>query len=142
MADDSAFFDDVSVSDDAGPERSDELDDESPDDDAPDDESPDDEPLSELPDSANATAGVLATAIPTPSATAKAHMQPMCFAFCMGDFPSLNRAASTARWSIERFPLPDSRQTAPDGSIALDDGRETLQMRCTRGWHEGAPDAA
>ena len=67
-------------------------------DDAPDDDERDDELVPESPGAANATAGVLATAIPTPSATASAHMQPMCFAFSMGGFPSLTRAASTGRW--------------------------------------------
>jgi hypothetical protein len=47
------------------------------------DESPDDGPLPESPGAANATAGVLATAIPTPSATTSAQMPPMCFAFSM-----------------------------------------------------------
>ena len=69
-ADDAVFLDDVS--DDVESECPDELD---------ADESPDDEPLPESAGAANATAGVLATAIPTPSATARAHMPPMCFAF-------------------------------------------------------------
>jgi hypothetical protein len=77
------------VSDDVEPEFPDELD---------GDESPDDEPLPESPGAANATAGGLATAIPTPSATARADMQPMCFAFSMAVIPSLTRAASTGRW--------------------------------------------
>ena len=87
VADNAVFLDDVS--DDVESECPDELD---------ADESPDDEPLPESAGAANATAGVLATAIPTPSATARAHMPPMCFAFSMGGFPSLTRAASTGRW--------------------------------------------
>ena len=88
MVADNALFAD-GLSDDVEPECPDELD---------GDESLDDEPLPESDGAANATAGVLATAIPTPSATASAHMQPMCFAFSMGGFPSLTRAASTGRW--------------------------------------------
>jgi hypothetical protein len=57
-----------------------------------------DEPVPESAGAADATAGVLASAIPTPSATASAHMHPMCFAFSIGGFPSLTRAASTGRW--------------------------------------------
>lgn len=63
------------VSDDVEPDCPDELD---------GDESPGDEPFPESSGAANATAGGLATAIPTPSATARADMQPMCFAFSMG----------------------------------------------------------
>jgi hypothetical protein len=45
---------------------------------------PDDDPLPpESPGAADATAGVFATANPTPSITARADMQPMCFAFSM-----------------------------------------------------------
>ena len=87
VADNALFAD--GVSDDVEPECRDELDGDDP---------PDDEPLPESAGAANATAGVFATAIPTPSATASAHMQPMCFAFSMGGFPSLTRAASTGRW--------------------------------------------
>jgi hypothetical protein len=76
------------MSDDVVPESRDELDGDDP---------RDDELVPESPGVANATAGVLATAIPTPSATASAHMPPMCFAFSMGGFPSLTRAASTGR---------------------------------------------
>jgi hypothetical protein len=54
------------------------------------DDSPDDEPFPLSAGSANATAGVLATARPTPSATANADMQPMCFALSMGGLPSLH----------------------------------------------------
>jgi hypothetical protein len=75
VADDALLAD--GVSDDVEPEFPDEL----------DDDSSDDEPLPESPGAANATAGVLATPNPTPSATARAHMQPMCFAFSMGGFP-------------------------------------------------------
>jgi hypothetical protein len=62
------------VSGDIEPESCDELDGDDP---------PDDEPLPESAGAANATAGVLATAIPMPSATASAQMPPMCFAFSM-----------------------------------------------------------
>jgi hypothetical protein len=85
---DNALFAD-GVSDDVESECRDELDGDDP---------PDDEPVPESSGAANATVGVLATAIPTPSATASAHMQPMCFAFSMGGYPSLTRAASTGRW--------------------------------------------
>jgi hypothetical protein len=62
-----------------------------------DDDSSEDEPLPESPGAANATAGVLATPNPTPSATARAHIPPRCFAFSMV-FPSFTRAASMRRW--------------------------------------------
>jgi hypothetical protein len=62
------------VSDDVDPESGDELDGEG---------APDDELVPESAGAANATAGVLATAIPTPSATANAPMRPMCFALPM-----------------------------------------------------------
>lgn len=61
------------VSDDVEPESCDEL----------DDDPPDGEPLPESSGAADATAGVLATAIPMPTATASAEMPPMCFAFSM-----------------------------------------------------------
>jgi hypothetical protein len=60
--------------DDVEPGCPDELDGDNP---------PDDEPVPESAGAANATAGVLATAIPTPSATASAPMQPMRFVFFM-----------------------------------------------------------
>jgi hypothetical protein len=62
------------LSDDVEPESCDELDDDDP---------PDGEPLPESSGAADATAGVLATARPTPIATAIAEMPPMCFAFSM-----------------------------------------------------------
>lgn len=74
------------VSDDDEPESGDDLDGDDP---------PDDEPVPASPGAANAAAGVLATAIPTPTATANAHMPPMCSALPMVGFPSLTRAAFT-----------------------------------------------
>jgi hypothetical protein len=62
------------VSDDVEPESRDELDDDDP---------PDDEPVPESPGAANATAGALAAAIPTPSATANAQTPSMGFALPM-----------------------------------------------------------
>jgi hypothetical protein len=89
FVDDAPFTD--GVSDDVEPEFPDEL----------DDDSSDDEPLPESPGAANATAGVLATPNPTPSATARAHMQPMCFAFSMGGFPSLTVTDEVGRcWPV------------------------------------------
>jgi hypothetical protein len=87
-----APFDD-GLSDDVEREFSDDL----------DDDSSDDEPLSESPGAADATAGALATANPTPSAIARAHIPPRCFAFSMV-FPSLTRAASTGRWCSKSLP--------------------------------------
>ena len=143
-ADDAVFLDDVS--DDVESECPDELD---------ADESPDDEPLPESAGAANATAGVLATAIPTPSATARAHMPPMCFAFSMG--VSLRSPAPHQRDGGDQqgvtASLYGSRPTPSDSSnflradlrissIAFDYSRESLQMRGTRGRHKGSSDAA
>jgi hypothetical protein len=97
------------------------------------DDSPGDEPLPESPGAADATAAVFATASPTPSATARAHMQPMCFAFSMGGVPSLTLLVA--------IPLYGSRRTPADGSN-LDDSGESQQLRRTRGRHKASPDIA
>ncbi len=73
LAVDNAFFRD-GLSDDVESECRDELDCDDP---------PDDELVPESSGAANATAGVFATAIPTPSATANAQTPSMCFALPM-----------------------------------------------------------
>ena len=84
-------------------------------------------PLSESAGLAEATAGELATAIPTPSATARAQMPPMCFAFSM---------------VVPFVPYRVHGSRASDGSTVLDYSRESQQMGCTWGRHKGSSDAS